>query len=165
MSPNHSEANDEPRKDKFMVHEEGTHSNSESTHPQMPLSLSMLEQSKVRQQRNQAFKAHNRGKCASQKEQQRWLKAELPENFHGMRSAVHTHCLFLLKVRVKTFSPLQEAPSTEEREIVIEVAVHLRYVPKDVYNQPSTVTGALMEARVAWHTGIKNSLGGLQKNK
>ncbi|MBW0587317.1 hypothetical protein O181_127032 [Austropuccinia psidii MF-1] len=25
------------------------------------------------------------------------------------------------------------------------------------------VTGALMEARVAWHSGIKNSLGGLQK--
>ncbi|MBW0591205.1 hypothetical protein O181_130920 [Austropuccinia psidii MF-1] len=100
----------------------------------MPLSMRILEQSEVRQQRNQAFKAHNKGKRASQKEQQRWLKAELPENVHGMRSAVHTHCLFLIKVRVKDFSSLQEPPSTEEREIVIEVAVHLRYVPKDVYN-------------------------------
>ncbi|MBW0525815.1 hypothetical protein O181_065530, partial [Austropuccinia psidii MF-1] len=28
-------------------------------------------------------------KPASQKEQQKWLKAELSENVHGMRSAVH----------------------------------------------------------------------------
>ncbi|MBW0582361.1 hypothetical protein O181_122076, partial [Austropuccinia psidii MF-1] len=59
----------------------------------------MLEQSKVRQQRNQACKAHNVAKRASQREKQKLLKAELPENVHGMRSAVHAHCLFLLKVR------------------------------------------------------------------
>ncbi|MBW0580962.1 hypothetical protein O181_120677 [Austropuccinia psidii MF-1] len=53
MSPNHSETNDEPRRDNFMAYEEGTKSNNEFTHPQMPLSQSMLEQSKVRQQRNQ----------------------------------------------------------------------------------------------------------------
>ncbi|MBW0502706.1 hypothetical protein O181_042421 [Austropuccinia psidii MF-1] len=53
MSPNCSEANDEPRRDNFMAHEEGTQSNSEFTHPQMPLAQSMLVQSKIRQQRNQ----------------------------------------------------------------------------------------------------------------
>ncbi|MBW0492861.1 hypothetical protein O181_032576 [Austropuccinia psidii MF-1] len=37
MSPNHSETDDEPRRNNFMVHEEGTQSNSEFTHPQMPL--------------------------------------------------------------------------------------------------------------------------------
>ncbi|MBW0480575.1 hypothetical protein O181_020290 [Austropuccinia psidii MF-1] len=79
----------------------------------MPLAQSMLEQSKVRKQRNQARKAHNVAKCASQKEQQRWLKAELPENVHVMRSAVHAHCLFILKVRDKDFSSLPEPPSTE----------------------------------------------------
>ncbi|MBW0528245.1 hypothetical protein O181_067960 [Austropuccinia psidii MF-1] len=84
MSPNHSETNDEPRRDNFMAHEEGTQSNSEFTHPQMPLSQSMLEQSKIRQQRNQASKAHKVVKHASQKEQQRWLKVELPGNVHGM---------------------------------------------------------------------------------
>ncbi|MBW0495447.1 hypothetical protein O181_035162 [Austropuccinia psidii MF-1] len=78
MFPNHSETNDEPSRDNFMVHEEGTQSNSEFTHPQMPLNQSMLEQSEIRQKRNQACKAHNGPKRASQKEQQRWLKAKLP---------------------------------------------------------------------------------------
>ncbi|MBW0512826.1 hypothetical protein O181_052541 [Austropuccinia psidii MF-1] len=75
MSPNQSETNDEPRRENFMVHEERTQSNSKFTHPQMRLSQSMLEQSKIRQKRNQAHKAHNVAKCASQKEKQRWLKA------------------------------------------------------------------------------------------
>ncbi|MBW0474121.1 hypothetical protein O181_013836 [Austropuccinia psidii MF-1] len=64
MSPNHSETNDEPRRDNFMVHEEGTQSNSEFNHPQMPLAQSILEQSKIRQKRNQACKAHNVAKSA-----------------------------------------------------------------------------------------------------
>ncbi|MBW0590533.1 hypothetical protein O181_130248 [Austropuccinia psidii MF-1] len=162
MSPTQMEKNDEPRRDKFMGHEHGTQSKSEFTHPQMPLAQSMLEQSEVRQQRNlarkahnvakrasepstqvtqqrnQARKAHNVAKRASQKEQQKWLKAELPENVHGMRSEVHAHCLFLLKVRDKDFSSLPAPPSTEEREIAIQVAGHLGYVPKDVFNEPST---------------------------
>ncbi|MBW0489892.1 hypothetical protein O181_029607 [Austropuccinia psidii MF-1] len=78
MSPNNSEANYEPRRDDFMAHEEGTQSNSEFNHQQMCLAKSMLEQSKIRQQRSQACKAHNVAKCASQKDQQGWLKAELP---------------------------------------------------------------------------------------
>ncbi|MBW0521934.1 hypothetical protein O181_061649 [Austropuccinia psidii MF-1] len=98
----------------------------------------MLEQLEVRQQRNQARKAHNVAKRASQKEQQEWLRAELPENVHGMRSAVHCHFLFLLKVRDKDFSSLPAPPSTEECEIAIQVAGHLGYVPKDVFNEPST---------------------------
>ncbi|MBW0549279.1 hypothetical protein O181_088994 [Austropuccinia psidii MF-1] len=76
-------------------------------------------------------------KRASPKEQQRWLKAELPENVHGMRSAVHAHCLFLLKVRYKDFSSLPALPSIEEHEIAIQVAVYLGYVPEDVFNEPS----------------------------
>ncbi|MBW0460309.1 hypothetical protein O181_000024 [Austropuccinia psidii MF-1] len=139
MSPTQSETNDEQRRDNFMVHEQGTQSNSEFTHPQMPLAQSMLNQSKMRQQRNQDCKAHNVAKCASQKEQQKWLKEELPENFHGMRSAVHAHCLFLLKVRDKDFSSQPEPPSTAEHEIAIQVAVHLGYVSKDVFNDPSTL--------------------------
>ncbi|MBW0514464.1 hypothetical protein O181_054179 [Austropuccinia psidii MF-1] len=71
MSPNHSETNYEPRRDNFMAHEEGTQSNSEFTHTQMPLSQSMLDQSKIRQKGNHAHKAHNVSKGASQKEQQR----------------------------------------------------------------------------------------------
>ncbi|MBW0567301.1 hypothetical protein O181_107016 [Austropuccinia psidii MF-1] len=121
-----------------MVHEQGTQSNSEFTHPQMGLSQSIFEQFEVREQRNQARKAHNVAKRASQKEKQNWLRAELPENFHGMRSAVHAYCLFLLKVRDKEFSSLPAPPSTEEREIAIQVAGHLGYVPKDVFNEPST---------------------------
>ncbi|MBW0572710.1 hypothetical protein O181_112425, partial [Austropuccinia psidii MF-1] len=88
MSSTQSERNDEPRKDNFMAHEQGTQSNIEFTHPQMPLAQSILNQSKLRQQRNKACKAHNVAKRASHKEQQKWLKAELPENLHGMRSAV-----------------------------------------------------------------------------
>ncbi|MBW0544867.1 hypothetical protein O181_084582 [Austropuccinia psidii MF-1] len=117
MSPTQSERNDEPRRDNFTI---------------------ILNQSKMRQQRNKARKPHNVAKRASQKEQQKCLKAELPENFHGMRSAVHAHCLFLLKVRDKDFSALPAPPSTEEREIAIHVAGHLRYVPEDVFNEPST---------------------------
>ncbi|MBW0469977.1 hypothetical protein O181_009692 [Austropuccinia psidii MF-1] len=138
MSPAQSETNYEPRRENFMAHEQGTQSNSGFTHPQMPLSQSMLDQSKMRQQRNQACKAHNVAKHASQKEQQKWLKAQLPENFHGMRSAVHTHCLFLIKVSDKDFSSLPEPPSTEENEIAIQVVGRLGYVPKDVFNEPST---------------------------
>ncbi|MBW0497939.1 hypothetical protein O181_037654 [Austropuccinia psidii MF-1] len=125
ISPNHSEANDEPRRDNSMAHEEDTQSDSEFTHPQMPLAHSMLEQSEVRQQRNKACKAHNVAKRESQKEKQRWLKAELTENVLGMRSAVHAHCLFLLKVRDKDFSSLPAPPSTEECQIVIQVSGHL----------------------------------------
>ncbi|MBW0490667.1 hypothetical protein O181_030382 [Austropuccinia psidii MF-1] len=131
MSFNHSEKNDEPRRDNFMAHEEGTQSNSEFTHPQMPLTQS-------RQQWNQAFKAHNVEKRASQKEKQRWLKAEIPENVLGMSSDVHTHCPFLLKVRDKDFSSLPAPPRTEECKISIQVAGHFAYVPKDSFNEPST---------------------------
>ncbi|MBW0512624.1 hypothetical protein O181_052339 [Austropuccinia psidii MF-1] len=83
MSLTQSETNDEPRRENFTALEKGTQSNSEFTHPQMALSQSMLEQSGMRQQRNQAHKAHNVAECASQKEKQKWLKAELPENVHG----------------------------------------------------------------------------------
>ncbi|MBW0559676.1 hypothetical protein O181_099391 [Austropuccinia psidii MF-1] len=110
--PTQSERNDEPRRDNFTAHEQGTQSNSEFTHSQMGLAQSMLEQSKVRQKRNQACKAQNVAKRASQKEQQKWLRAELPENVHGMRSAVHAHCLFLFKVRDKDFSSLPAPPTT-----------------------------------------------------
>ncbi|MBW0539560.1 hypothetical protein O181_079275 [Austropuccinia psidii MF-1] len=91
----------------------------------MPHAQSMLNQLKMRQQRNKACKAHNVEKRADKKEQQKWLKVELPENVHGMRSAVHAHCLFLLKVRDKDFSSLPAPPSTEEHKIAIQVAVHL----------------------------------------
>ncbi|MBW0467575.1 hypothetical protein O181_007290 [Austropuccinia psidii MF-1] len=137
ISSNHSEKNDEPRRENFMPDEEGTQSNSEFTRPQIPLSQSMLEKSEIQQQRNQARKAHNVEKHASQKEQQRWVREELPKNVHGMRTAVHTHCLFLLKVRDKDFSSLPAPPSTEEHEFAIQVAGHLGYFPKDVLNAPS----------------------------
>ncbi|MBW0568332.1 hypothetical protein O181_108047 [Austropuccinia psidii MF-1] len=138
MSLTQSEANYEPRRDNFTTHEQGTWSNSELTHPQMPLAQSMLDQSRRRKQRNKACKAHNVAKCASQKEKQKWLKAEIPENVHGMRSAVQARCLFLLKVRDKDFSSLPASPSTEECEIAIQAAGNLAYVPKDVFNEPST---------------------------
>ncbi|MBW0554257.1 hypothetical protein O181_093972 [Austropuccinia psidii MF-1] len=77
MSPTQSERNDEPRRDNFTGHEQGTQSNTEFTHPQMPLSWSMLNQSKMRPQRSKARKAHNVAKRASQKEPKKWLKAEL----------------------------------------------------------------------------------------
>ncbi|MBW0507898.1 hypothetical protein O181_047613 [Austropuccinia psidii MF-1] len=122
MSPTQSETNDEPRRDNFTANDQGTQSNSEFTHPQMPLAQSMLDQSEMRKQRNQACKSHNVAKRASQKEKQKWLKAELPENVHGVRSAVHAHCLLLLKVRDKDFSSLPVPPSTDERKIAIQVA-------------------------------------------
>ncbi|MBW0535212.1 hypothetical protein O181_074927 [Austropuccinia psidii MF-1] len=138
MSPTQSETNDEPRREDFTAHEQGTQSNSEFTHPQIPLPQTMLAQSEMRQQRNQARKAHNVAKHASQKEKQKWLKAELPENVHGMRSAVHAHFLLLLKVRDKDFSSLPAPPSTAEDDIAIQVAGHLGYFPKVVFNEPST---------------------------
>ncbi|MBW0587016.1 hypothetical protein O181_126731 [Austropuccinia psidii MF-1] len=117
MSQTQMETNDEPRREDLMAPEHGAQSNSDFTHPQMGLSQSMLEQSEVRQKRNQACEAHNVAKRASQKERQKLLKAGLPENVHGMRSAGHAHCLFLLKARDKDFSSLPAPPSTEEHEI------------------------------------------------
>ncbi|MBW0568918.1 hypothetical protein O181_108633 [Austropuccinia psidii MF-1] len=49
MSPTKSERNDEPRRDNFMAHEQGTQSNSELTHPQMRLAWCMLDSSEMRQ--------------------------------------------------------------------------------------------------------------------
>ncbi|MBW0574046.1 hypothetical protein O181_113761 [Austropuccinia psidii MF-1] len=69
MSLPQIEINDEPRRDNFTVHEQGTQSNSEFTHPQIPLAWSMLDQSKMKKQRNEACKAHNVAKRASQKDQ------------------------------------------------------------------------------------------------
>ncbi|MBW0537457.1 hypothetical protein O181_077172 [Austropuccinia psidii MF-1] len=77
MSPTQMETNDEPRRDNYMAHEHCTQSNSEFTHPQMGFAHSMLEQSKVRQQRTQARKAHSVAKCASQKEQQKFQRMSM----------------------------------------------------------------------------------------
>ncbi|MBW0510902.1 hypothetical protein O181_050617 [Austropuccinia psidii MF-1] len=153
MSLTQSETNDEPRRHNFMAHEQGTQSNGEFNHPQMPRAQSMLDQSKMRQQRSQAHKAHNVAKNASQKEQNKCLKAELPENFHGMRSAVHAHCLFLLKVRYKDFSSLPAPPSTEQRESGVQVVGHLGYVPKNVFNEPS-----IQVQSQGFHSYCKNEL-------
>ncbi|MBW0493756.1 hypothetical protein O181_033471 [Austropuccinia psidii MF-1] len=138
MSPTQIETNYEPRRDNFMAHEQGTQSNSEFTNPQMPLAQSMLNQSKIRKRTNEDCKSHNVAKRESQKEQQKWLKAGIPENVHGMRSDVHAHCLFLLNVRHEDFSTLPAPPTMEEREIAVQVAGHLGYVLKDVFNEPST---------------------------
>ncbi|MBW0491522.1 hypothetical protein O181_031237 [Austropuccinia psidii MF-1] len=138
MSSSQSETNGEPRRENLMAHEEGTQANSEFTHTQMTLTHTRLDQSKMRQQRSQGHKAHNVAKHVSQKEQQRWLKAEIPYNVHGMRSAVHVHFLLLLKVKEKNFYSLPEPPSTEEHEIAIQVTGHLEYVPKDAFIEPLT---------------------------
>ncbi|MBW0480317.1 hypothetical protein O181_020032 [Austropuccinia psidii MF-1] len=114
MSLTQSGRNHEPRRDNFTAHEQGSQSNSEFTHPQRGLAHSRLEKSKFRQQRNQARKAHNVAKRANQKEQQKWLRAELPKNVHGTTSELDGHCLFLLKVRDKDFSSLPAPPRTEE---------------------------------------------------
>ncbi|MBW0578533.1 hypothetical protein O181_118248 [Austropuccinia psidii MF-1] len=135
MSLTQSEKNGEPRRDDFTTHEEGTQANSEFTHPQMPIAQSMLNQSEMRQKSNKACKANNVTKHARQKEKLRWLKEELPENFHGMRSKVQAHFLFLLKVRDKNFSSLPAPPCTEGCEIVIQVPGHWGYVPKDFFNE------------------------------
>ncbi|MBW0506494.1 hypothetical protein O181_046209 [Austropuccinia psidii MF-1] len=108
MSLTQRDTNGEPRRDNSMAHEEGTWLNSELTHHQMPLSQSMIDQSKMRKKRSQDCKAHNVEKHASQKEQRRWWKAEVPDNVHEMRSALHTHCLFLLKVKDQDFASLPE---------------------------------------------------------
>ncbi|MBW0498655.1 hypothetical protein O181_038370 [Austropuccinia psidii MF-1] len=133
MHPAQSETNGEPRRDNLTMHEEGTWEHSEFTHPQMPMTQSMLDQSKMRHQRNQDCKAHNVEKSASQKEKQRWLKVELPQTFHGMRSELHAHYLFLLKVRDKNFYSLPAPLSTEEHKIATQFSGHLGYVPKDFF--------------------------------
>ncbi|MBW0480315.1 hypothetical protein O181_020030 [Austropuccinia psidii MF-1] len=71
MCSTQSKTNDEPRRDNFTANEQGTQSNSEFTHPQMPLAQSMLDKSEMRNQRKQARKAHNVEKHASQKAQQK----------------------------------------------------------------------------------------------
>ncbi|MBW0586574.1 hypothetical protein O181_126289 [Austropuccinia psidii MF-1] len=68
IPPTQNERNYEQRRDNFMVHKQGTQSNSEFTHPQMPLSHSMLDQSEMTQRKNEDCKAHNVAKRASQKE-------------------------------------------------------------------------------------------------
>ncbi|MBW0575721.1 hypothetical protein O181_115436 [Austropuccinia psidii MF-1] len=70
ISPTQIETNSEPSIDNFTMHVEGTQENSEFTQ-------SMLNQSEMRQQRNQACKAHNVEKCSSQKEQHRLLKISM----------------------------------------------------------------------------------------
>ncbi|MBW0557592.1 hypothetical protein O181_097307 [Austropuccinia psidii MF-1] len=116
MSPTQSERNDEPRRDNFTAHAQGTQSNT----------------------KEQGSQSSQCGKMCKPEGAKKWLKAELPENVHGMRSAVHANCLFLLKVSDKEFSSLPAPPSTEECEIAIQVDGHLGYISKDVFNEPST---------------------------
>ncbi|MBW0525373.1 hypothetical protein O181_065088 [Austropuccinia psidii MF-1] len=104
----------------------------------MPIAQSMFDKSKMRQQRNQDCKAINVAKCVSKKEQQKWLEGELPDNIHGMKLAVHSHLLFLLKVKHADFSSLPAPPTTEKHEIVSQVGGHLGNVPEDLFNEPST---------------------------
>ncbi|MBW0539049.1 hypothetical protein O181_078764 [Austropuccinia psidii MF-1] len=85
MFPTQSKTNCEPRREGFTEHEEDIKENSKLNHSQMALMHSTLDQSRMIQKRNQDPKAHNVEKCASQKEQQRWLKEELDDNFHEMR--------------------------------------------------------------------------------
>ncbi|MBW0486796.1 hypothetical protein O181_026511 [Austropuccinia psidii MF-1] len=132
MSPTQSET----RRDYLTVHEEGTWANSEFTHPQMPISQSILNQSKMRQKKKKAFKAHNVVKGMSQKEKKIFLKEELPDNVHGMRSDVHAHFLFLLKVKDMDFSSLPAPQSTEEGKIEIKFSHHLGYGSEEVFNEP-----------------------------
>ncbi|MBW0477001.1 hypothetical protein O181_016716 [Austropuccinia psidii MF-1] len=49
MSSTQSETNGEPRRDNFSENEVENQSNSEFTHPQIPPTKSMLDQSKMRQ--------------------------------------------------------------------------------------------------------------------
>ncbi|MBW0511715.1 hypothetical protein O181_051430 [Austropuccinia psidii MF-1] len=88
--------------------------------------------------KEQGLQSSQCGKTCKLEGEKKFVKAKLAENVHGTRSAVHVHFLFLLKVRDKDFSSLPEPPRTEEREIAIQVAGHLEYVPKDVFNEPST---------------------------
>ncbi|MBW0477420.1 hypothetical protein O181_017135 [Austropuccinia psidii MF-1] len=74
MSPTQCEENREPKRDDFIPHEEGTCKKSEFNHPQIPIAQNMIDQSKMRQKRNQACKAINVAKCVIQKEKQKWLK-------------------------------------------------------------------------------------------
>ncbi|MBW0469352.1 hypothetical protein O181_009067 [Austropuccinia psidii MF-1] len=122
ISLTQAETNGEPRNEIFTALEEGSWSNSEFPHPQMPLSQSMLEFSLNPRLESEGTRL---AKNASQKEKQSWLKAGLPDNFHEMRSAVHAHRQFVLKVNDKDFSSLPAPPSTEEHEIEIQVAGHL----------------------------------------
>ncbi|MBW0494126.1 hypothetical protein O181_033841 [Austropuccinia psidii MF-1] len=113
MPATQSETNDEPSGDNLMAHEKDTQSNSEFTHPQMPLAQSMLNQSKTRQKRNQACKAHNVVKHAIQKEQQRWLKWNF-QNFPWDVISFTYPCFCLLKGRDKDFCSLPQPPRTED---------------------------------------------------
>ncbi|MBW0497636.1 hypothetical protein O181_037351 [Austropuccinia psidii MF-1] len=71
MSSNKIGTNGEPGRENLMAHEKGTQANSEFTHTQMPLTQTRLYQSKMRQKRSQACKAHNVAQHVSQKEQKR----------------------------------------------------------------------------------------------
>ncbi|MBW0517410.1 hypothetical protein O181_057125 [Austropuccinia psidii MF-1] len=48
------ETNGEPRRENFIMQEEGTQENNEFTHPQISLSQSIPHQSEIRKQRHQA---------------------------------------------------------------------------------------------------------------
>ncbi|MBW0468727.1 hypothetical protein O181_008442 [Austropuccinia psidii MF-1] len=130
MSSTQSATNGEQMRDNLTAHEEEAQTNSDFTNPQMPHAQTILDQYKIRKQRNQVLKAHNMLKHESSKEKQRWLKEELPDNFNEMRSAVHAHCVLLLKVKDKDFSSLPDPPSTEEGEFQFRFLVICVVSPK-----------------------------------
>ncbi|MBW0584755.1 hypothetical protein O181_124470 [Austropuccinia psidii MF-1] len=130
MSSTQSATNGEQMRDSLTAHEEGTQPNSDFTNPQKPYGQTILDQYKIRKQRSQVLKAHNMVKHESSKEKQRWLKEELPDNYNEMRSAVHSHCVLLLKVKDNNFSSLPDPPSTEEGKFQCRFLVICAVSPK-----------------------------------
>ncbi|MBW0480567.1 hypothetical protein O181_020282 [Austropuccinia psidii MF-1] len=76
MSSTQSETNGDPRRDDFRAHGEGTREKSLFTHPQIPLSQSMLNHAAMKQKRKKAFKAHNMAKGVSQKAKKKMDESE-----------------------------------------------------------------------------------------
>ncbi|MBW0553789.1 hypothetical protein O181_093504 [Austropuccinia psidii MF-1] len=59
--------------------------------------------------------------------------------------------------------PSEDGEEEEENSVEEEESDGTEAAPALVGASEGTVTKALMEAPVAWHSGLKNSLGGLQK--
>ncbi|MBW0477443.1 hypothetical protein O181_017158 [Austropuccinia psidii MF-1] len=64
-------------------------------------------------------------------------KGQIPENVHGMRSAVDWHCWLLLNVPNKDLAKLPAQQTPEERKGAVEVAGHLGYLTAETFNDLS----------------------------
>ncbi|MBW0546725.1 hypothetical protein O181_086440 [Austropuccinia psidii MF-1] len=107
-----------------------------SQNPQNNLAYQLFDQSQGCCHQRETKKTQRISKASSKKERLKFLKVQIPENVHGMISAVHQHFWFLTNIPHKYLENLPAPTTPEERKMAVEAASHLCYLTAETCNDP-----------------------------